>query len=710
MLLLAFEPVEGKLSILVHIRPDGALADHRLPDLGKGLLDAVVVKILLPCQHVPRLHLHGVGDLDGPAADGIGLLPAVDGRAVPEGKGLAVLAPDQQAGHLPQERVFSQVGHLPFLGRIFGAAQKVLEQPVAPGFGHLFGILLHLGEISFGSFILLGGSSLLRDRLDRFSGISVKNAQGQVLGQRDGDRIALQVVDLLAVLVQAEVGKHRIPEGFRADAPQLGVPGQECFAFPVFGFVQLQHGLPGVAEEQRTPEGDDLVTARRTGAVPGGPVPLLGDQRLHSLAVPEAAAGEHPGGVGAAINGDREIFGEKFLEGGRIQRRRGLVRRLYGLVVGIVPMLVAADGLVIGILLHVRHHSAQHHERWGRLFGLVQLERGVQEDLFQRRLLAALLPVAGHQVGFAVQLPEAGDGRVFKRSGLFLRSFLRCLCGLCGLRAVHKEPEDLRPDSARVFLRVFRRLGKAFGLLAPGQQLRHSLGDLLRLTVGHILLEQLRPGFCLLEQIQPCPILRLKLPPPKLPYGFRQADRKLFFSSEQLTGRLQLFTVEESIFPNYLDALRDGHAGQARAAREGPAADFRDARRDGDAGQVRAAREGTSPDFRDALRDGHAGQARAALEGPPPDFRDARRDGHTGQTCAVLKNAAFDFRDALRDGYISAGALILFQNALLNDKILISAHTAGSFIGCICPGNTAPKEVLPSYHIRDAKTICNQHS
>ena len=56
------------------------------------------------------------------------------------------------------------------------------------------------------------------------------------------------------------------------------------------------------------------------------------------------------------------------------------------------------------------------------------------------------------------------------------------------------------------------------------------------------------------------------------------------------------------------------------------------------------------------------------------------------------------------------GPLYSCKTPFLNDKILISDHNAGSFIGCICPGNTAPKEVLPSYHIRNAKTICNQHS
>ena len=68
MLLLAFELLEGKLNILVHSRPDGALADHRLPDLGKGLLDAVVTEIFLLCGHIPQLHLHGAGNLSGHAA------------------------------------------------------------------------------------------------------------------------------------------------------------------------------------------------------------------------------------------------------------------------------------------------------------------------------------------------------------------------------------------------------------------------------------------------------------------------------------------------------------------------------------------------------------------------------------------------------------------------------------------------------------------
>ena len=48
-----------------------------------------------------------------------------------------------------------------------------------------------------------------------------------------------------------------------------------------------------------------------------------------------------------------------------------------------------------------------------------------------------------------------------------------------------------------------------------------------------------------------------------------------------------------------------------------------DALRDGHAGQAHAVREGITPDFRDALRDGHTGQARAAFEGPVADFRDA---------------------------------------------------------------------------------------
>ena len=92
-------------------------------------------------------------------------------------------------------------------------------------------------------------------------------------------------------------------------------------------------------------------------------------------------------------------------------------------------------------------------------------------------------------------------------------------------------------------------LAKHFGLLAPGQQLRHSLDDLLRLTVGHMLPEQLRPGFCLLEQIQPCPILRLKLSRPKLLYGFRQAGRKFFSPRSSSRGDSSFLQPQKACFP-----------------------------------------------------------------------------------------------------------------------------------------------------------------
>ena len=125
----------------------------------------------------------------------------------------------------------------------------MVKEPVHPGLDDLLGVLLHFREIGFGGGVFGLVRPLLGDGLDRLPGVSVENAQGQVLGQGDGDGVASQVVDLLPLLVQAELRQHRVPEGLRVGAPELGVLIQSR-TVPGFDLVQIQHGLPGVAEHQ----------------------------------------------------------------------------------------------------------------------------------------------------------------------------------------------------------------------------------------------------------------------------------------------------------------------------------------------------------------------------------------------------------------------------------------------------------------------------
>ena len=109
---------------------------------------------------------------------------------------------------------------------------------------------------------------------------------------------------------------------------------------------------------------------------------------------------------------------------------------------------------------------------------------------------------------------------------------------------------------------------------------------------------------------------------------------------------------------------------------EGKLPDICDGIRDGDAGEARAAVECILPDFRDPGRDVDAGKARASLEGLRSDFRDTGRDDDAGEFRSVLISFVFDFHRSGRDGedillfYIGLfffacyGAILLFCRLL----------------------------------------------
>ena len=65
---MPLEAVDGNLDAAIAVLLDGFRAYDRFSDLGKGLLDAVVAKIVLLCGHLPQLHLHRAGNLSGHAA------------------------------------------------------------------------------------------------------------------------------------------------------------------------------------------------------------------------------------------------------------------------------------------------------------------------------------------------------------------------------------------------------------------------------------------------------------------------------------------------------------------------------------------------------------------------------------------------------------------------------------------------------------------
>ena len=65
---MSLEAADGNLDAAIAVLLDGFRAYDRFPNLGKGLLDAVVTEIFLLSPHIPQLHLHGAGNLSGHAA------------------------------------------------------------------------------------------------------------------------------------------------------------------------------------------------------------------------------------------------------------------------------------------------------------------------------------------------------------------------------------------------------------------------------------------------------------------------------------------------------------------------------------------------------------------------------------------------------------------------------------------------------------------
>lgn len=91
--LLALEAVGGDFNAAVAVLRNGFEVNNRLPNLGKGLLEAVGSEILLPSSDFFLGHLHGVSHGNGLLSNAIGFLCTVDRMAVLQGEVLAVLAP-----------------------------------------------------------------------------------------------------------------------------------------------------------------------------------------------------------------------------------------------------------------------------------------------------------------------------------------------------------------------------------------------------------------------------------------------------------------------------------------------------------------------------------------------------------------------------------------------------------------------------------------
>ena len=117
---------------------------------------------------------------------------------------------------------------------------------------------------------------------------------------------------------------------------------------------------------------------------------------------------------------------------------------------------------------------------------------------------------------------------------------------------------------------------------------------------------------------------------------------------------------------------------QPQTLKKGEPPDIGDAVGDGNAGQAAAARERIVPDAGDVVGDRGAGQAAAALERTVPDAGDAVGDRNAGQAAAAIERIAPDAGDAVGDCVASRFALRILDEPSL---ALVEQHPINTAIG-----------------------------
>ena len=280
MLVLAAQLVGQQGQPLVPVLPDGGEVHHRLPHLFKGLLQAVGRKILLPVLQVLFVHLHGVGHLHRLAVHLIGLPGGVHRPLGRHDEGFPVLGPHQQPGDLVEHGVL-EVDGFPVLPLLPLPVQEALEEQVHPLLYGGADVLLQPGEVLLGHLVLLRVGPLLGHGLDHLPRLRVVEGQGQVLLHAGLHRPAAQVVVLLPLPVQAQVGQHCVPQGLGIGPPDgrvrlqiTGAHGRFCFTI-----IEVVHYTALI------------VPARRAIYRPLVPVLHLLDQLSHLLLIGVPAVG-----------------------------------------------------------------------------------------------------------------------------------------------------------------------------------------------------------------------------------------------------------------------------------------------------------------------------------------------------------------------------------------------------------------------------------
>ena len=137
----------------------------------------------------------------------------------------------------------------------------------------------------------------------------------------------------------------------------------------------------------------------------------------------------------------------------------------------------------------------------------------------------------------------------------------------------------------------------------------------------------------------------------------------------------QTVAVREGLVVNARHTLRNTHTRQAAAAVEGRVTNIRHTLRDAHARQAAAAGEGRVTNTRHTLRDTHARQAAAAGEGRVADTCHAIWNAHTRQTAAAGEGRAVNTRHTLRNAHTRQAAAA-GEGILANTRHAIrNAHT-----------------------------------